>query len=56
MIPKPGDLVEVEPNMQRGTVVGVTQFVTGDGRYVSVKFDDDSVQLFHESRVKKTNT
>jgi hypothetical protein len=53
MIPQPGDVVAVDPRAETGTVVRVTQHVVGDGRYVTVKFNDGSTGTVHESRVRK---
>lgn len=53
MIPQPGDAVTVEPKGAAGRVLRVTQYVAGDGRYVTVRFDDESVEIIHESRVRK---
>lgn len=54
MIPQTGDVVAVLPEGTRGVVVAVTQFVTGEGRYVSVVLEGtDAAELIHESRVKK---
>ena len=53
MIPQPGDAVTVDPQSSVGTVVRVTQHVVGAGRYVTVQFDDGSVEVIHESRVRK---
>lgn len=54
MIPQTGDVVAVLPEGTRGVVVAVTQFVTGEGRYVSVVIEGtDAAELIHESRVKK---
>lgn len=53
MIPQPGDAVIVDPQKTVGTVVRVTQHVVGAGRYVTVQFDDGSLGIIHESRVRK---
>lgn len=62
VVPKIGDRVSVSspglregcpPAGRLGTVLGVTQFVPGEGRYVNVKFDDGRTGFIHESRVKK---
>lgn len=37
-----------------GEVLGVTQYVVGEGRYVNVKFADGRTEVIHESFVRLT--